>query len=354
MSNSLFQAVSKQDRSSVKALLARGGNPNARNSEGMTPLLIASGRGYRDILQELLAGGADVLLPDAKGGAFCLHKAAQGGHLDIIKMLLGAGAFIDCQTATTGHTPLVEAIWFKQEHVAEYLLEQGARLSIPTHYGFTLEDHLRYARGVNAEPKEAERLQRIQRALEQRKQRDAQRIAAQKLMAAVLNNDEAAARRLIATGANVDERYPPTGDLNDSHTPLLVAVRDGRDAIAQALIEAGADTNAVEPTFLAVPLHKATYNGRFLLTKLLAARKETALDFQGATNGYTPLLDALWHGFEGCARVLIDAGANLSLRGHDGKAPLDIAREIWGKDANIVRLIASKLDERGGNPPSDQ
>jgi ankyrin repeat protein len=342
---SLFEAVSKRDRASVKAALERGANPNARDGNGMTPLLIASGYGYLEIVQELLDGGAEVLLPDAKAGAFSLHKAAQGGHLDIVKLLLDKGAFIDAQTATTGHTPLLEAIWFKQADVAEYLLERGARLNIPTHYSFDLEQHLTYESQVNT-GRDADQLQRIRRAVEQRKQGDAQRIAAQKLMAAVMANNEAQVRELLRKDeVQLDERYPATGDFQDSHTPLLVAVRDGRDAIAQALIEAGADINALEPTFLAAPLHKATYNGRVLLTRMLARQRNIHLDIRGATNGYTPVMDALWHGFRDCARVLIDAGADLTPRGHDGKSALDIAIEVLGKDDDLIQVIASKLQD---------
>src|SRR4029078_3329435 len=80
--------------------------------------------------------------------------------------------------------------------------------------------------------------------------------------------------------------------------------------IALVLLEAGADVNATEPTFGAVPLHKAVYNGHVELTCLIAGRPGVNLNFQGSTNGYSPLHDAIWHGYEECARILVDGGGD--------------------------------------------
>ena len=104
-------------------------------------------------------------------------------------------------------------------------------------------------------------------------------------------------RRLTVAGAEVDERFPIVNGFNDAHTPLLVAARDGHVEMVRLLVEARADVNATEPTFGAVPLHKAVYNGHADSTRILSERPGVDLDFQGATNGYTPLHDALWHGY---------------------------------------------------------
>jgi ankyrin repeat protein len=108
------------------------------------------------------------------------------------------------------------------------------------------------------------------------------------------------------------------------------------------LLEAGADVNAVEPTFGAVPLHKAVYNGHVDSTRIIAGRPGVDLNFQGATNGYSPLHDALWHGYDECARILVEAGADLDLVGHDGKTPLALATEVLGAGHPVTELIAAK------------
>ncbi|MEU7642037.1 muconolactone Delta-isomerase family protein [Streptomyces sp. NPDC039016] len=152
-----------------------------------------------------------------------------------------------------------------------------------------------------------------------------------------------AVRRQLADGAEVDARFPVVNGFNDAHTPLLVACRDGHEEIARELIAAGADLNATEPTFGAVPLHKAVYNGHTGITSLLVKEPGIDLDFQGITNGYTPLHDALWHGHEECARVLIDAGARPDLTGHDGRTPADIARESLGAAHLLTRALTDAL-----------
>jgi ankyrin repeat protein len=74
---------------------------------------------------------------------------------------------------------------------------------------------------------------------------------------------------------------------------------------------------------------------------MIAAWPGVDLNFQGATNGYTPLHDALWHGYDECARVLVDAGASLDLVGHDGKSPADLAAEVFGSDHPLTAQIAA-------------
>ena len=340
----LCRAVENDDRAAAVASLAQTGDPNAKSPDtGLTPLMIASGYGHLEMAEWLLQQGADPNCADSLGGAFAIHKACQGGHLALVKLLVEHGASTECQSAATGHTPLMEAVWFKFTQIAEYLLQQGVRLSTPTHYGFTLQDHIAYELKVNDKPEERAKIEAIQRAVSQRQQRDKAQIEDNALMAATIADDLENLDRLLDQGFPVDRRTPCRGDFNDGHTPLLVAVRDGHYEAAERLLAAGADPNAVEPTFLAVPLHKATYNGHVEMTRLLLRQPGIHIDYAGPTNGYTPLHDALWHGFEACARLLIEAGADLGLRGHDGKRPIDLAIAVFGKDSALAADIRTRM-----------
>ena len=343
--SALFDAVAKGDAAAVRDLVAKGAPLDGHAPDsGLTPLMMASGYGHDEVVGILLEAGADPFVCDSRSGGFALHKAAQGGSDAIARRLLDAGLFIDCRCATTGHTPLIEAIWFKKVAVVELLLERNARTDVKTNYGFTLEEHVNYALMVNQKPKEQALLQRIKAALDERKARDAQRVTDNLLVAASVKDDTEEVKRLLAGGADIEMRTPIMGNFDDDHTALLLAVRDGHDAAAQVLIDAGADTNAVEPTFMAVPLHKATYNGRTEMTRALAAVSKTDINFQGLTNGYSPLHDALWHGFEDCAMILVQAGADLTLRGHDGLLAYDIAVDVLGEDAPVTREIAARTN----------
>ncbi|WP_372404681.1 ankyrin repeat domain-containing protein [Streptomyces luteireticuli] len=334
-----IRAVHKGDTESVSGFLTLGADVDPRDpASGLTALMIAAGRGNAAMVRLLLDAGADVYTADSRGGGTALHKAVQGGDGETVRILLDAGAFVDAVTPTTGHTPLMDALWYKWPEVVAVLLDHGAGLNLSTHYGFSMREHFAYELNVNTRGKD--RLLDAERLLTSRTETDNAAAEAHKLMGAVVAGDLGAVRQQLAEGAEVDERFPLLNGFNDGHTPLLVACRDGHEEIARELIAAGADVNAVEPVFGAVPLHKAVYNGHTGITALLAITPGIDLDFQGITNGYTPLHDALWHGYEECARILIDAGARLDLAGHDGKRAADIAREDLGADHPLARALA--------------
>ncbi|MBW4572630.1 MAG: ankyrin repeat domain-containing protein [Tolypothrix carrinoi HA7290-LM1] len=340
----LVEAVENDDLEITRYLLRHGADPNSRNPEsGLTVLMIAAGKANAEIVKTLLDAGADVFAVDSIAGASALHKACQAGSIEVARLLVEAGAFIDWAVPATGHTPLIEALWFKSPDIVEYLLQKGAGLNINTHYGFTLLEHFQYALNVNVIGKE--KLLQADKMLKERHKSDEEKIQSQKLMAVVTSNDIATVKQLIQSGVDVDERYPILNGFNDYHTPLLVAARDGHTEIVVELLKAGADVNATEPTFGAVPLHKAVYNGHADITTILVEQPGIDINFQGATNGYTPLHDAIWHGFADCTQILIEAGARLDLKGHDGKTPLNIAIEVFGLKHEVVQLIQSKLSK---------
>jgi ankyrin repeat protein len=338
----LIAAVWHADAPTVQRLLADGADARARDPEsGLTVLMIAAGAGQAEIVRALLAAGADVFASDSRAGASPLHKACQGGSLEVVKLLVEAGAFVNTVTPTTGHTPLIEAMWFKWPDIVAYLVERETRLSVATHYGFTLAQHYEYALSVNESGQD--QLLAMGAAIERRQAADRQAVESQPLMAAVVEGSLPEVRRLLAAGAQVDERAPMLGGFNDMHTPLLVAARDGHTEIVAELLRAGADPNAMEPTFMAVPLHKAVYNGHAEITRLLTEQPGILLDVQGATNGYTALHDSLWHGYAECAEILVRAGARLDLLGHDGTRPLDLAIRELGADHPVTELIRARM-----------
>ncbi|CAK4422208.1 unnamed protein product, partial [Aphanomyces euteiches] len=60
----LVVAAKRGDFRNVRTLLARGANANFKDKHHESPLFHASKYGYVSIVQELLAQGADVMLPD--------------------------------------------------------------------------------------------------------------------------------------------------------------------------------------------------------------------------------------------------------------------------------------------------
>ena len=338
----LLSAIEANDMAALERALGNGASPDAMDEEtGLSALMLASCQARVEAATILLARGADRHRVDPRAGTTALHKACQAGSLPIVKLLVEGGAFIDQQLPTTGHSPLLMAVWFKWADIVEYLLAHGATLNLLTHFGFSLDDQLSFALKVTQKGRED--LLRIVELVKQRRAADEAAVKRQTLMAAVVAGDVAGVQAAIAGGADVDEPFPRMNVFNDAHTPLIVAARDGHTEIVKILIEAGANVNAVEPTFGAVPLHKAAYNGHVDILRLLVARPEINLDPQGPSNGYTPLHDAVWLGYQDCAEVLVRAGARLDIKGHDGKTPLMLVSESFGSDHPLARLIEAQM-----------
>jgi ankyrin repeat protein len=342
LTDRLIQAVGDNDVTAVRELLEQGADPNARAAQtGLTVLMMAACQANLDLVKLLLDAGADVLAADRRTGATPLHKACQGGSAEIARLLLERGAFVDAVTPTMGHTPIMDALWYKWPEVVKVLLDYGANLHFGTHYGFTLFDHLAFELNVNVEGKAI--FLEVERMFNERQAWEEQEMAGQKVTAALRDGDPGRARREIAAGEPVNTVYPHVNSFFDGHTPLLVAARDGHAEVVKDLLAAGADVRPVDWTFKGSPIHKATYNGRTDILRMLMDAPGTDLNVQGQINGYTPLHDALWHGYTECARMLIDAGARLDLRGHDGKLPVDVAADAYGVDSEMVRYIRDKM-----------
>ncbi|MEL7331036.1 MAG: ankyrin repeat domain-containing protein [Cyanobacteria bacterium J06560_2] len=154
-----------------------------------------------------------------------------------------------------------------------------------------------------------------------------------KLMDAIMSNNVTSVKKLISKGVNVNE-------LDTQNPPLIMAAYHGYTEIVTLLLEAGADTGALDPNMKATALHAAAFAGRTKAAKQLI---EYGIDInkQGPYNGYTALHDAIWQNHVDLAQVIIAAGADLSIRSQEGKTPLAMAK-AKGR-AKIVGLIEQQM-----------
>ncbi|WP_137173231.1 ankyrin repeat domain-containing protein [Massilia sp. HP4] len=339
----LHAAIRAGDLPTATELLRAGADPDRRDPEGFTPLMIAAGLGQSYMVSTLLAAGADVLALDPRMGASALHKAAQSGNADVIGFLLDRGAFIDQQSPVLGNTALMDAVLHKHISAVARLLERGARPAIQNYWSQTALD---IAKGDG--------LDAIARLIEARIAADAARLGALRLVAAVKAGDPAEVERQIAAGVPLDEQVPMVGSLDDNYTPLGIAAREGRLDIARLLLDAGADASRMIGLMGGTALHDATYFGHADIVRLLAEPRRGAtplpeLDAQGAYNGLSALHDAVWQNHADAVRALCDAGARSDLRGHTGMTPRELAL-YYGYD-DIAALLADK--ERAPAYPTD-
>ncbi|MCA8968344.1 MAG: ankyrin repeat domain-containing protein [Planctomycetes bacterium] len=145
-----LQAAGSGDLDAVQSLLAAGLDVDACNAIGYTPLMSAA-RSYRvEIVQLLLAAGAD---PNRRfeDDNSVLHAATletpsqPDRQATCVRLLLEAGADADVPN-TAGITPLMQAAWFGCEPAVAELLDHGADPHAVDTTGRTAQDIAR-ARG---------------------------------------------------------------------------------------------------------------------------------------------------------------------------------------------------------------
>ena len=123
-----LRQVERGDRTVVELFLQAGINPKAK-VDGGSALIVATTRGHADIVQMLIAKGADVNARN-KEGATPLMGAIMGGRKDIVSLLLDRGADVNASTATTTQvhaiTPLFMAIPKGDKDFVQLLITRGA------------------------------------------------------------------------------------------------------------------------------------------------------------------------------------------------------------------------------------
>jgi len=88
LNDQFWEAVRKGDAPTVTALLDKGADVNAKFRYGMTALFKAAERGHIEVVKILLARGVDVTVKDTFYGATAMTWALDNNHLDVVQALL--------------------------------------------------------------------------------------------------------------------------------------------------------------------------------------------------------------------------------------------------------------------------
>ncbi len=305
----LVDAVKRGDASAVRALLASKADGNSAEADGTTALHWAVRRGDLATVDLLLKAGAKAGAAN-RYGITPLYLAAINGDPAAVTRLLEAGA--DPNSALPdGETALMTAARTGNVGVLKALVARGANV----------------------------------RAREKRKGQDA-------LMWAAAENNGPAITALIEAGADRDARS--TGG---SFTPFFFAVRAGHLEASRALLDAGADVNqqlSDGTSALVLAIMNAHYE---LAGQLLARGANPNADAQG----WTALHQIAWSrrhnaGFNlpgpvqtgsldplDLVRQLVQRGANVNAR--TTKEPRDGNRNMLNRIGSTPFLMAAKNDD---------
>lgn len=319
--SALHWAVRSNDLVLAQALLRAGADAKAANRYGVTPLSLAVTNGSAAMVDTLLKAGA--------AGETILMTAARAGNPAVMRLLLAhSKADVNVRESAYGETALMWAAAENHAEAAQLLIEHGADINARSQL-------LTY-------PKDRFGLEGVISVLPHGQWTP--------LMYAARQGSLGALRVLVKAGADLNVSDP------DGTTALVFAIINSHYDAARLLVEAGAnpnlaDTAGMAALYAAVDVStlgeiygrpgKKTVNdtsAQDLMNVLLAHRanpnaqlKSPAL-YRAHTpgepalgEGATPLMRAAKNGDVATMRLLLEHGADPSLRQKNGTTALMLA-----------------------------
>ena len=145
----------------ARVLIENGANVNATHSLDGTPLHKAAIRGPVEMVELLMKAGADIHARSIRNGPTPLHSAAMSGNADIVRMLIKAGSKVDsgkltplCVAAQRGRLDVIKVLlaaganpnstdrpplnWASDARATELLLKGGADVKARDRQGRTV------------------------------------------------------------------------------------------------------------------------------------------------------------------------------------------------------------------------
>jgi ankyrin repeat protein len=298
----LHWAVQQDDLETAKLLTGAHANVKAVNRYGVTPLSLACTNGNGAMVKLLLDAGAD---PNAAlpGGETALITAARTGKVEAVRALLSHGADLRAKEGRRQQTALMWAAAEGNVEVVEALIEAGADFRERLDSGF-----------------------------------DA-------FLFAVREGRANMVRALLIAGADVNDSIPSAGrKIGQPHgapragtSALHLAVGNAHYELAGALLDAGANPNAIGPGY--TPLHIVTW-----IRKPGGGDNDPAPDGSGNMTSLQFVQKLVDHGADLNARMTKKVNVGLTSLNTTGATTFLLAAR--SADAELMRFLA-KL---GANP----
>ncbi|KAL9903589.1 protein TANC2 isoform X2 [Glossina fuscipes] len=317
-----------------RLMLLAGSSPHYRTEfmGDATILCLAAHEGIVPMVSLLLEFGADVGLTNSQG-CTPLILAAMRGHCDVVRLLVAAGSSLG-QTDTTQRCALVHAARMGRLNVVKYLLAcdwtprtnsgdvslnlalQQALIGAASQDHITIMEDLLDMENININQVEI----------------TSGDLA---LTAAARNGCLNTVEILLSRGAKIDSHN------KQGFTALGLSVKEGHWAVAEKLLENGADLDESVTSARKTSLMIAAEEGHIEIMEMLITRGAN-LETQDH-EGFTALSWACLRGRQTAAKILMDKGCNKNHADNNGRTPLDLA--AYQGSANLVQYLL----EQGAN-----
>jgi ankyrin repeat protein len=223
-----------------------------------------------------------------------LHAAVRTGDAAIVQSAIESGA--DLNAPDSWGTPLDIAVVKGFDEIVQLLIDRGADIEGATSPGVGGEHPLH--------------------------------------LAATRPSGASTARFLISRGAKLDARDAA------GRTPLIAAVLADNVEVADVLLGAGADLEAVDSNLGASPLSWAACRGRFVAAKFLLA-KGAQINRKTGSDGDTPLHRAVICKELEMIKYLVANGADVNATNNKGLTPMK-RTPFRRKEKELLRSLGAK------------
>ncbi|CAH0581126.1 unnamed protein product [Chrysodeixis includens] len=330
-----------------KLLLELGANIDATDELGQKPIHAAAQNNYNEVVQLFLQQHPNLVMATTKDGNTCAHIAAIQGSVKVIEELMkfDRTGVISARNKLNDSTPLQLAAEGGHADVVRVLVRAGASCTDENRTGLTAV-HLAAQYGHT-------------NVLDVMRSTNTLRISSKKLgltplhIAAYYGQAETV-RELLSHVPGTVKSEAPTGvslvpelGAESGLTPLHLAAYNGNENVVRLLLNsAGVQVDAASTENGFNPLHLACFGGHMSIVGLLLSRSAELLQSTDR-HGKTGLHIASTHGHYQMVEVLLGQGAEINATDKNGWTPLHCAAKAG--HLNVVKLLC----ESGASPKSE-
>ncbi|XP_011500154.1 PREDICTED: serine/threonine-protein phosphatase 6 regulatory ankyrin repeat subunit B-like [Ceratosolen solmsi marchali] len=330
-----------------KLLLELGASIDATDDQGQKPIHAAAMNNYAEVAQLFLQRHPSLVMACTKDGNTCAHIAAMQGSVRVIEELMkfDRQGVISARNKLTEATPLQLAAEGGHAEVVRALVRAGASCADENRAGFTAV-HLAAQHGHG-------------QVLEVMRSSQSLRISSKKLGVTALHvaayfGQADTVRELLTHVPGTVKSDPPTGGSlvgelgsESGMTPLHLAAYSGNENVVRLLLNsAGVQVEAATTENGFNPLHLACFGGHITVVGLLLSRSAELLH-SADRYGKTGLHIAATHGHYQMVEVLLGQGAEINATDKNGWTPLHCAARAGHLD--VVQLLV----QSGASPKSE-